>query len=211
MLGVSLRAVAVKLPMSRRLFVTQSNQPMLRITFLLLFIISFYSSATAQTDGTLDIGLEVQAYPTGIISGLRIEKGFAGKHALHLRLGYNWIRHRDLGVHEDERGAGYGFTLGYKRYFSSDFQGWFLGLRSDVWWNKLDWKDNIDSATEVRGETNITVIQPTLKAGYSFLLANDWFFSPTLAFGYEVNVQTDGASVGEGAIVLLGIGIGKRF
>ncbi len=120
---------------------------MIRIIFILIFVGSFYSSTFSQEGGVFDVGVEIQAYPTGIIPGLRLEKGFAEKHAIHIRAGYNWIRHRDLGVHEDERGDGYGFTLGYKRYFSNDFQGWFLVIRNDICINILYCKDNIDTPT----------------------------------------------------------------
>jgi len=177
----------------------------MKLKYILLFgcLFCFCLISKAQN---LDISFEFQAIP-----GFRIEKGFQEKNAIHLRLGYNWIRHRDLGVHEDERGNGFGFTVGYKRYFKENYEGFFIGARSDFWFNELDWKDNIDLPTEISGTTNITVIQPTAEAGYLFLLNNNWIFAPNIAFGYEVNVKTEGAPVGEGAILLLGFKIGKRF
>ena len=65
----------------------------------------------------------------------QIEKAFKENYAFHLRLGYNWIRHQDFGEHEDERGDGYGFTLGYKRYFKEGHKGFFIGARNDFWFN----------------------------------------------------------------------------
>lgn len=119
-----------------------------------------------RTGALLD-GFEFQAYPTGLIPGLRIEKGIGTKSAVHLRLGYQWIRHRDLGVHEDERGNGYGFTLGYRRYFSEGFRGVSISSRCDLWFNKLDWEDT-DIAIPVSGTSDIVVVQPTLELGYTF-------------------------------------------
>ena len=179
---------------------------LLRSTLLILCILPF------QLQGQItDLSFEFQAYPTGLIPGIQIERGFADKNTIHLRVGYQYIRHRDLGVHEDERGNGFGFTLGYKRYLKENFQGWFLGVRNDIWFNELDWKDNIDLPNEISGTSNITVVQPTAEAGYLFKLGENGFLVPTIAFGVEINVRTEGADVGEGAILLLGFEIGQRF
>ena len=65
---------------------------------------------------------------------------------------------------------------------------------------------------EISGNTDIIVIQPTLEVGYLFLpFDSNLHISPTVSFGYEVNVRTRGEPVGEGAILLLGFQIGKRF
>ena len=89
--------------------------------------------------------------------------------------------------------------------------GWFAGLRSDLWFNDIDWKDNIGGPLELSGHTDIVVLQPTLEGGYRFSLGEDWYVSPSLAFGFEINIVSKGADVGQGAIVLVGIGIGKRI
>ncbi len=177
---------------------------------LLSFCFIFLNAQSEEASNPLDVSFEFQAYPTGLIPGLRIEKGFADKHAVHLRIGYQWIRHRDLGEHDDERGTGYGFTLGYRKYFGEGFKGFSLSSRCDLWFNELDWKDDTP-AGEVNGTSKITVVQPTIEAGYTFEFGNQMIFTPTAAFGYEVNVKTDGADVGEGAILLIGFEIGKRF
>lgn len=158
---------------------------------------------------SLDFSFEFQAYLTGLIPGVRLEKNIGNDHSAHLRLGYNWIRHRDLGEHENERGDGYGFTLGYKKYFKDGHKGWNLGLKSDFWWNSIDWEDQLVTGQRI-GNTKITVIQPTLELSY--LVDNQSFIiTPSIAFGYEWNVRTEGEPTGEGAILLIGIQIGKRF
>lgn len=182
---------------------------------ILCIVFSFFfciSLANAQS-GVFDVNFEFQAYPTGLIPGLRLEKGFAGRHAAHLRLGYNWIRHRDLGEHDDERGDGFGFTFGYKYFFREGFRGLSLGARNDIWFNSLEWEDYADTGEiSASGTTDITVVQPTAEAGYTFLLGNgNWTFTPGVAFGFEINAKTEGADVGQGAILLLGVKIGPRF
>lgn len=172
---------------------------------ILITLLGLQALACAQT--TTDLSFEFQAYPTGLIPGIRLEWGFQERHALHLRVGYNWIRHRDLGVHADERGDGFGGTLGYRYFLSQDFRAWFLGLRADIWRNKVAWED-----PNASGVSNIWVLQPTLEGGYLFLLGeNQWIFAPSLAFGAEINVVTEGAEVGQGLILLLGFSVGKRF
>jgi hypothetical protein len=155
----------------------------------------------------LDLAFEFQAYPTGLIPGIRLEKNFGGKNAAHLRLGYQAIDHRDLGKQDDETGQGWGFSLGYHRYFKPSYQGFFLGARNDIWFNRIDWANNDGTS----GQTDITVLQPTAQAGWLFLLGKKFLLCPTLSFGYEINVKTEGEPTGEGAILLLGINLGHRF
>ncbi len=166
---------------------------------------------TAQ-NGVLDASFEFQAYPTGLIPGIRIEGGFAERHAAHLRLGYTWIRHGDAGKHDDERGKGFGLTLGYRYFFKPEgFRGFFLGARNDFWFNEIDWKNDVGQAGETSGTTEIIVVQPTVEAGWLFVFNEKWVLAPTLAFGYEVNVKTEGEPTGEGMIMLAGLSLGRRF
>ncbi len=176
-----------------------------KILFSILLL--FPLLASAQTD----LSLEFQAYPTGLIPGLRVEYNFAERHAMHLRFGYQLINHRDLGPHDSETGNGYGLSLGYKRYFKEGHEGLFLGARSDVWLNNIDWTDNIGATNQRSGTTMITVVQPTLEGGYAFIFGDNWLFAPSLGFGFEVNVRTVGEPTGEGPILLLGFLFGKRF
>lgn len=157
------------------------------------------------------IGLEFQAYPTGLIPGIRVDRTLGVKSAAHLRVGYNWVRHGDAGVHEDERGEGFGATLGYRRFFKAGPKSFFAGIRCDLWSNQLEWKDQIGQADEVSGISKILVLQPTLEGGYLFASESGCYVSPSLAFGREINIKTEGEKVGEGFILLIGISAGKQF
>lgn len=159
------------------------------------------------------LAFEFQAYPTGLIPGLQLGYQFNERHNLHLRAGYNLVRHRDLGVQDDERGAGFGGTLGYRYFFKAGRTGWFAGARTDVWRNTIDWQDK-DSGGNIltEGTSKITVLQPTAEAGYRFVLGSgSWFVAPAAAFGVEINVKTEGAQVGEGSILLLGFSLGQNL
>jgi len=187
------------------------------LLFGLLLMAGSPQFVAAQNDvsivGSTDLSFEFQAYPTGLIPGIRLERNFGQRNAAHLRLGYQLIDHRDLGKHSDETGSGYGLTLGYKRYFKDAHEGFSLGLKTDLWFNAIDWIEEPTSPSPpVRlGSTDIIVLQPTLEGGYLFTFGPSWVFTPSLAFGFEWNISTKGEPTGEGAIVLLGFSLGKRF
>ena len=172
----------------------------------LVSLLCFFCSAMAisQADkvsnpSSFEIGIELQAYPTGIIPGIRLEKFIGDKQSFNLRLGYQIIDHRDLGVQDDEIGSGYGFSLAYRRFFISSGNGLSLAFRTDVWFNEMDWETQGNSGT-----TNITVIQPTLMGEYVLYSGSTLSITPSLSFGYEWNVSTEGEPTGEGAILLIG-------
>jgi hypothetical protein len=179
--------------------------------FCLCLTAFFSPTASAQWMGW-DVGVEFQAYPTGLIPGVRGDLYWGEHSGANVRLGYNWIRHGDAGVHEDERGGGVGVSAGYRRFLRTDFSGFFFGGRSDFWYNRLDWKDNIGKPNELTGESKVFVLQPTIEAGYLFLFADDkWFFTPAASFGIEINVATKGEETGQGLILLGGVAVGRRF
>lgn len=158
-----------------------------------------------HTEPTFDAGLEIQAYPTGLIPGLTAELGFRERNAVHIRLGYNFFDHRDFGVHDDEDGGGPGFTLGYRRYFRDGGSGLWLGARADVWFNGVTWCDGCESSTVTTGTTELVVLQPTAEAGWLFAVADEKMrLGPSVGFGWEWNAVTKGEPTGEGAILLLG-------
>lgn len=176
-----------------------------------IYITAFLISISLGISGQLYIGPEVQVYPSGVIPGIRFEKDLSENSAMNFRLGFQYIRHRDLGVHEDERGSGYGTSIGYKRYLSSDKSGFALTLRFGVWTNNIDWRDHIDKPNEISGNTDIIVLQPTLLLEDEYILWDGTLFIPSIGFGYEWNAKTDGEPTGEGAILLIGVSFIKAL
>lgn len=180
----------------------------------LVFVLSLTLCSHAQTGvyRPWAIGVEAQVYPTGVIPGVRVQKAINDKGMLHIRGGYNLVDHRDLGEHEDESGGGFGGTIGYDHFVQTDYYGWFFGPRVGLWFNSIDWKDNIGEANELTGTSDIIVLQPTLEAGYRFQLgAGDFYLAPTVALGMEINVKTEGEEVGQGAVFLLGVLFSWQF
>lgn len=180
---------------------------MIKNTLFTVILLFCMQVTFAQEKNPVDIGIEFQVYPTGILPGVKAAFGISPHSSIHVRAGLNIFDHRDLGVQEMEEGDGYGFTLGYQYYFGENHDEWFLGIRNDFWWNTVDW--------ETQGQTGVTdifVIQPTAIGGYTFELANGkLIFEPALGLGFEINVQTEGEPTGEGAIGLLGINLAYRI
>ena len=175
-----------------------------------LLIVFSLTSLCLKAQIADEVVFEFQAYPTGLIPGIRLEKDVNEQSRLLLRLGYNWFRHRDLGVHDDERGDGFGGTLGFKRFLKPGRNKWHWAVKTDIWWNDVEWYDDLSNGQRAEGETSITVLQPTAEVGYTFV-NNNFVFTPTLSLGVEWNVRTVGEPTGEGLIILAGIMIGKRF
>lgn len=182
-----------------------------RILFFLFVFAGGLIDCLPSAYGQISLGIELQVYPTGIMPGLRGEAMLNEQNELHIRVGANLFDHRDLGVQEEEIGGGGGFTLGYRRYLKEEQQGFFLGVRSDFWFNTNNWRNEIGTPQESNGTTNIVVVQPTAEAGYRFPLKNSgWTLAPALGFGYEVNVISNGEDVGQGPILLIGLSLMKR-
>ncbi|MCP4120980.1 MAG: hypothetical protein GY751_04440 [Bacteroidetes bacterium] len=146
----------------------------------------------------ISIGLELQGYPTGINPGLHIDVTFNNRNAMIFRLGYNWFNHRDLGVHDSETGYGLGFSMGYRRYFEEEgLKGFFIGARSDFWFSKVKWTENVDNDRKkdilISSKSDVVVLQPVIEVGYKLKSPDSRFaFVPFLGFGYEWNVSEQG-------------------
>jgi len=185
---------------------------------IVLFLILFGLSGTLQAQsGPVFQGVErphsslvfeFQAYPTGLIPGVTYERFFSPKDSFNYRLGIQIVRHGDEGVQDLERGNGFGGSFGYRRYLRS---GISVGARTDLWFNDLDWVDNIGEPDEETGNTDIIVLQPVVEATIRRYFSSNWFVQPSVAAGFEINIFTDGEETGQGFIVLGALSIGRSF
>lgn len=163
------------------------------------------SSLCGFAQNPTDISLELQVYPTGIIPGISIDKYIGSRSSLYGRIGFNFFDHRDLGEQEMEEGSGYGLSLGYKFFFREGYSGWRFGIKNDIWRNRVNW-----TTDQISGKTDILVLQPSAELSYVWV-RNRLVIAPSIAFGLEWNVDTDGEPTGEGPIALIGIQLGRRF
>lgn len=154
------------------------------------------------SSGGLGYGGELQVYPAGVIATARLEQNLGPDEAVSYRVGWNETDREDDGEHDDEEGGGPGVGVGYTRWLEEDRRGWFWGADVDLWQLDIDWRD--DSPPE-EGSTDVLVLQPTARGGYSMAAGAGWRVDWTVSLGAEINVDTDGEDVGEGAILLLGV------
>lgn len=180
----------------------------LKITLVLLFILSS-SVPKGYAQSSPHLGAEAQVYPAGIILGVRGGVDLGNQQELNVRLVYNITDRQDFGKHDNEEGEGPGFGVGYRYYLLNKLEGFFIGGRADLFFLEIDWRD--DNPLR-EGRTDIIVLQPTAEVGYDLLKNNPaWSLFPTLSFGVEINVDTDGEPVGEGAILLGGLNVSYGF
>ena len=162
--------------------------------------------------GPSALGIETQVYPAGVIPGLHAQWGLSPNSALTARAAFNFTDRRDFGEFDDEEGGGVGGGVGYRRYLRDSREGWLWGGRIDVWALEIDWEDNGGTPEATSGTTDIVVLQPTAEVGYGMRLGDSkWRLEWTLGLGAEMNIDTDGEDVGEGAIALLGATLVHRL
>ena len=141
-------------------------------------------------------------YPVGFMTKVEMHQE-VGEHGLvSAGIGWNQADRGDNGEHDDEVGGGPGAVFGYRHYLGERYDGFFLTGNVDVWWMDIDWED---FGPPLRtGNTDITVLQPYVGAGYRFELGEQMMLEVAAGLGAEINVSTDGEDVGEGAILLIG-------
>ena len=186
-------------------FLLSTKYNRMRPILIFLFLFSGALSRPNELVAQTRFGLGFQAYPAGVIGVGQVIIPTSEHVSVRLLAGYNATDRRDFGEHDDETGGGPGLALELDRYFARDKRGFFVGARADIWFLDIDWENERIDGGET-GETSVTVFQPTGVVGYrtgSSLsgVAIDF----TLALGAEINVNTSGEPVGEGAIFLAGI------
>jgi hypothetical protein len=61
-------------------------------------------------------GVELQAYPAGVVLAGRVEHSLGEDEVLSLRAGWNDTDRDDFGRHSNEEGGGFGGGVGYARW-----------------------------------------------------------------------------------------------
>lgn len=172
---------------------------------VLFLLILFFHCAKSQEElyyNTNDIGGEYQWYPSGRLASLHVAFNAIWHHSVLVSLGYNKINsEKDI-----EKGSAWGGAIGYRYYFRQLPHKFFVGARAGLWRKKIDWAQDLEA-----GETTTWTFQPTFEIGYTFIV-KDWaFITPSISNGVEINIQTEGEKVGQGFITLIGISAGFRI
>jgi hypothetical protein len=177
-------------------------------SFVLFTLLFFYFATRSQEMGynTTDIGGEFQWYPNGTITGLHLAFNAKLHSSVNFRFGYNNTNRGDNGKHANEKGSGWGGTIGYRYYFKPFPHKFFIGAKTDLWRMNINWHNPI-----VSGTSKTWTLIPALETGYTFFVNDQLFITPSLAFGTEINIKTDGQEVGHGFVTMMGISLGVRL
>ena len=174
------------------------------------------SCASTERTGTsadpIDFAAEVQVYPAGVIPSVQARKTLGTQDQIYARVAGNFTDRQDFGEHDDETGSGFGVGVGWRHYLTPWTQstetvsgyrpdGWQYGARLDVFDLHIDWTDPGNRT----GHTDIIVVQPSIEFGYGWSNTSIGRLEANLGLGAEINVDTDGDDVGEGAILLFGL------
>lgn len=169
------------------------------IAMLFLYVSNSYSQNVTDEDSInkTNFGLSAQFYPSGIIATLNAEHYIAEKSSLIFRLGGNFVDRKDFSDENDnEKGSGFGGSLGYRKHFPLKKGKIVLGLSIDAWNLWIDWRNNIGEVNAASGTTYTLVLQPWLESGYFFNLKNSFSkIGITAGFGREINAITNGKDV----------------
>lgn len=200
------------------LTIQEVNKTTMRIILAALVTLAYLPEAVAGQEAPKPVawGLEAQAYPAGVNVGIRFSYGVARRDAVLGYVAYNSTDRRDWGEHFHEEGGGAGGGVAWRHYLRDGRSGPHFGVRVDLWFLEIDWRTGplggvLPGPVDV-GVTDVVVLQPTAQGGYTLLLGDSGFqLEGTVALGAEVNVSTDGEDVGQGAILLAGVGFAYRF
>jgi hypothetical protein len=181
----------------------------------LILAVFFFTDSKAQTNNKaaavskFQTGVEVQWYPAGWLIGPVANYFISPKHILNFRAAINIAdRHNWSGLNDDERGTGYGGSVGYRYLFTPAKNSFFIGARVDLFSTKIKWKNNIGTVQQTSGITTTLVLQPSAELGYRIMLTNSrWNILFAGGIGEEINIRTKGRDVGQGGMWLLSVSI----
>jgi hypothetical protein len=173
-----------------------------------LIVLSFAGRSQDVGYRTTDIGAEFQWSPDGTAYNLQFAFNARTHHSFLLRAGYNTAPAKKTDLHDGEEGNGWGGSFGYRYYTGVMPKRFYIGTRLEIRNMKIHW-----SVSTTESDTKLTIFQPSLEAGYTFLINDLFFITPFVAAGPQVNLKTEGPGVnyGEGFNPLAGISAGWRF
>lgn len=144
---------------------------------------------------------ELRGYPSGVILGGGLGFALDDRTYATAQLAYDFAERGSNGRHENEHGGGIGGGFTLDRYFRPAQLGWFVGGRLELFALGIDHRDGARS-----GHSDTLTLQPTARGGYAWVFDGGRYgLQASLGVGAEINVQTRGEKVGDGAIGLAGV------
>ncbi|MDZ4806900.1 MAG: hypothetical protein SGI96_01380 [Bacteroidota bacterium] len=111
-------------------------------------------------------------------------------------------------THDSEEGSGRGGLIGYRYYVGVIPKRFFIGLRADVWNMKIHFSVPLTEST-----STVTLFQPGIETGYTILLNEQFYITPSFTASTQITLATKGDKVdyGQEFTPLAGISAGWRF
>jgi hypothetical protein len=183
------------------------SKPTIFVAFIFFEIVSFSYAQTNENKNNNLYGVSAQFYPAGIIATLNAEYFISENISLIYRLGGNFVDRKDFSNENDnETGAGFGGSFGFRKHFPQKKGTVIAGLNLDAWNLWIDWKNDVGLQNQTSGTTYTLVLQPWLEAGYFFNLKNaSSQLGFTAGFGREINTITNGKNVAQDWIASLSV------
>ena len=179
---------------------------------LSLFFLAFASHAQDAGYRTTDVGAAYLYTPD--YNAYSLQLGFNAEefHSFILRGSYIKSGAQKTSLHSSESASGWGAYLGYRYHFSVIPKRFFLGLGLGAQFIEVDWKSSI-AAPIITGTTQRTLLQPTLEAGYTLVINDYMYITPSVSGILQTQLNSKGAAVnyGSGFLPAAGISIGWRF
>lgn len=173
-----------------------------------IFTISISSRSQDVGYRTVDVGGEYRYTNDGPVINLQLGFNAEEHHSIVARAGYRKVSGETRSNHTAESGNGWGGSLGYRYHFSVVPKRFFIGIGAGLWNMNVTW-----STPEVEGTTRLLVLQPALEAGYTLIINDYLFITPSVSASLQTTLGTKGEAVayGTGFTPMAGISIGWRF
>ncbi|MES2545448.1 MAG: hypothetical protein V4548_11215 [Bacteroidota bacterium] len=165
------------------------------LVFILFFILSFSVFPQSKEGNTskIEIGLEFEKYPVGIIPTITSNVFLKKDVALRFRVGGNFADRGKTEFNDSETAKGYGASAGVVKYFRVGNGAITIGFLTDFWCMKTNWTDGT-----FKGTTTNLVVQPWISTGFLYRFSSDFNSGIIVGFGREINTFNKGEEVGQG-------------
>jgi hypothetical protein len=178
------------------------------LALVAFFCLSFTVRAQDLGYNTKDAGVEYQWVKD--CPGINLQLAFNAKihHSIITSLGYKDVWRPIPNTHNNEKGKGFGGSLGYRYYFGVIPKGIYLGARAHIWSLSM-----YRSADNTAANTNLIIGQPSAELGYTAVINDIGFITLYYSAGkqFQLSAADNSYGYGKGSVSAFGISGGVRF
>ena len=187
------------------------HRSMRKLTSLIAITILLSLNAASQEEfgyNTTDLGAEYQWSPDANTYNFTVAFNAKLHSSFIFRGGYSNAGLQKTATHNGEEGSGFSGSIGYRYFIGVIPKRFYIGARFNLSMMKIHWSTSLTES-----DSKLTILQPALETGYTFLINEVFFITPYIAAGPQVILKKEGAAVdyGEGFQPLAGINMGFRF